>query len=182
MTDHDMDPELRTFEHRLKTLKPKRVTLDATNLAMPLKAVSPKRDDLRLRLRLAGILATTVATAISLIVIVGFHDLRSSNDRHGNTTVTLIADPPELQPHIMPPTMLPTSKSGRHAGFESPTIRRQLAMLLDEMTIRETIPEKKPDYPVIEITVSTEPQKPSPFREHPKILRAGSTGILPETG
>ena len=173
MTDHDMDPKLLALEYRLKTLRPKRVTLDAS--AGPLK-----RNDIRSRLRLVGILTAVVTTAALLMLVVGFHCLWSSNDRndnHVNTTVKLIAGPPKHQP-----TMPPASKPERHAGFESPTIHQQLAMLLDEMTIKETVPEKKPDYPVIEITVSTEPQKPSPFREHPKILRAGSTGILPETG
>ena len=173
-----MDPELLALERWLKTLRPKCVTLDTP-------AVPMKGNDFRSRLRLVGILTAIMATAVSLMLVVGFHCLWSSNDHNDNhrdnTTVNIVAGPPKCQP-AMPLTMSSASKPERFAGFELPTIHRQLAMLLDKMTIRETVPEKKPDYPVIEITVSTEPQKPSPFREHPKILRAGSTGILPETG
>ncbi|MCL2347236.1 MAG: hypothetical protein FWC50_03130 [Planctomycetaceae bacterium] len=186
MTDHDRNPELRALEHRLKTLRPKRVTLDAANSAVPSKAALPKRDNRRLRLRIVGALAAVVTTAVSLMVIVGFYGLWLSSNHcdvcHDNTTMNAVAGPPEHQPPTMLLTVSSASRSERHDGYESPTIHRQLAMLLDEMAIRETVPEKKPDYPVIEITVSTEPQKQPMFHEHPKILRAGNMGMLTEAG
>ena len=67
---------------------------------------------------------------------------------------------PQIEPTIV--TVVTVSKPFQTTSpITSPTMRQQLAELLDEMNVSDPIAEEKPNYPVVEIVVCDAPPKPT---------------------
>ena len=145
MTD-DLDPKLQELEAKLRRLKP---------LAVGCRPPGGNVGDSRLRcrvphttarrsvayLRTAYILGATAATILVLVWL-------------------LPQNPPQPLPPIVEPMIvaneLPSALCRLPSNtMPSPTMRQQLAELLDEMNVAE-LPTVKPEYPVVEIVVQTE--------------------------
>ncbi len=157
-----LSPELAAFESRLRSLKP---------VAAKLEPPRPKRRKRRILLLAGGL---TVAAALSLLIALTLFAPRLD---HGP------APAPEIQRHFVSDDKIPhratdhaiaehkpdteetQSNEMRPGAYREPlTMRRQLAMMLREMRPETdaVIEPKRPDYPVMVITVGQETRPLSP--------------------
>gem|GEM_PF-2098214 len=163
MTDK-LDPKLQEFEAKLRRLKPldvaryKKVGCRPPGGNVRYSARDTEHASSRLsptqppggRLPTYRIAAYALATAAMAIVVI----------------VWLTPQPqplsvlPQIEPTIV--TVVTVSKPFQTTSpITSPTMRQQLAELLDEMNVSDPIAEEKPNYPVVEIVVCDAPPKPT---------------------
>ena len=143
----ELDPKLRKFEAKLRQLKPLDVARHSRASGNPDNRLCSL--DSRLRgndgvfahywHRIAGYVLATTVTAV--LVIVWF-----------------TPQPQPLPPHVEP-TIVAVVAVPQSFPTTSPTMRQQLAALLDEMNVANPIAETKPVYPVVEIVVCDAPPK-----------------------
>jgi len=134
MTD-DLDPKLRELEVNLRRLKPfrgdgRRQTADRSNFS-----------------RYTGVVRRYVlATSAIVLFVVCLISQREPQ----LPEPTVVAIPDSLLPSAV--CRLPSNT------MPSPTMRQQLAKLLDEMNVAELPMIAKPEYPVVEIVVQERQQ------------------------
>ena len=132
MTDK-LDPKLQEFEAKLRRLKPLDVSRQKRGWSA---AQSPGSGAYR-------IAAYALAAATAAMVIVWLT--------------------PQPQPLLVLPQIEPTVVAAvtvpKPLTTTSPTMRQQLAALLDEMNVADPIAETKPVYSVVEIVVCNAPPK-----------------------
>jgi hypothetical protein len=119
----ELDPKLRDFEAKLRRLKPL-----ASRSGVPAKWTLAK---------FAAVCRLPSAVCAAAVILLAI--------------VCLI---PRQQPQPVPPMVeLAIPVAVKTVSEELPTMRQQLAQLLDEMNVADAVPEKKPVYPVVEIAV-----------------------------
>lgn len=142
-----LDPKLRDFEKRLRTLRPLEVNLP-----------SPKPKQRRYFRNVFSASSVAVVLVVVAIVFFGFRE-QPTAEQPGPVAVTV---------DMVSPTELPEF-------LETPifsTVRSQLVTLLNELPPVAAEPARREDYPVIEITVTKTASEPRD--EFSGILRGGS--------
>ena len=131
MTD-DLDPKLRELEAKLRQLKPfhgdgRRQTADRSNFS-----------------RYTGVVRRYVlATSAIVLFVVCLISQREPQ----------LPEPPTVEPMIVANELPSVVCRLPSNTMPSPTMRQQLAELLDEMNVAELPMVAKPEYPVVEIVV-----------------------------
>ena len=176
MTD-DLDPKLRELEVNLRRLKPldvnplslwERAGVRGGELAKGDEALTltlSQRERGRSFRRIAYLLGATATTILALVWLFPQNQPQSSK----NTVIPAIPVIPAqagIQTEdVLPLFLAPRLRGGDEEKFvailasrsPSPTMRQQLAELLDEMNVAE-LPTVKPEYPVVEIVVQERQQ------------------------
>ena len=160
-----LSPELAAFEMQLKSLKPVAVEMAAGNVSDRFKTHSLRRTGhLRSRLLLRWTLIGGLAATLLLIALTLFGPDRVNNPPQyipGNSHQIAEINTPESTHIEDQPLSTDTLTVTFRGGL---TMRKQLAMLLDEMQPQgiDAIQPKQPDYPVMVIPVCQNARPLSP--------------------
>ena len=151
----ELDPKLREFETKLRQLKP--LAVASRNEQQPIRAATGRS---RLQSQPSGCGSDSLSSPGGRRPIYRIAAYALATATAATVIVWLTPQPqplpvlPQVEPTIVAvvavPTPLPTA---------SPTMRQQLAALLDEMNVADPIAETKPVYPVVEIVVCDAPPK-----------------------